>query len=66
MFVDEVFLRVTCILSLRWIINKVEKENFGLKSKMHFLEETLRKAGPDFNAAALKENTDLKVDRMTF
>ncbi|CAD6577295.1 MAG: hypothetical protein ASARMPREDX12_008297 [Alectoria sarmentosa] len=47
------------------IINKVEKENFGLKLKIHFLEESLRKSGPGFNEAALKENTDLKVDKVT-
>ncbi|KAI9843312.1 MAG: hypothetical protein M1838_002699 [Thelocarpon superellum] len=47
------------------IINKVEKENFGLKLKIHFLEEALRKAGPEFSEAALKENTDLKVDKVT-
>jgi chromosome segregation ATPase len=47
------------------IINKVEKENFGLKLKIHFLEESLRKAGPGFNEAALRENTDLKVDKIT-
>ncbi|KAG8529096.1 uncharacterized protein KY384_005731 [Bacidia gigantensis] len=47
------------------IIDKIEKENFGLKLKIHFLEEALRKAGPGFNEAALKENTDLKVDRVT-
>ena len=47
------------------IINKVEKENFGLKLKIHFLEESLRKAGPGFHEAALRENTDLKVDKIT-
>ncbi|KAL8823547.1 MAG: hypothetical protein Q9191_005759, partial [Dirinaria sp. TL-2023a] len=47
------------------IINKIEKENFGLKLKIHFLEETLKKAGPGYNAAAVKENTDLKVDKIT-
>lgn len=47
------------------IINRIEKENFGLKLKIHFLEEALRKAGPGFNEAAMKENTDLKVDRVT-
>ena len=30
------------------------------------MEESLRKAGPGFNEAALKENTDLKVDKLTF
>lgn len=47
------------------IIDKIEKENFGLKMKIHFLEENLSKRGSDFNQAALKENTDLKVTRIT-
>ncbi|MCJ1465199.1 hypothetical protein MMC07_003815 [Pseudocyphellaria aurata] len=46
-------------------IKRIGNENFGLKLKIHFLEENLRKAGPGFNEAALKENTDLKVDRVT-
>ncbi|KAK3391573.1 microtubule associated-domain-containing protein, partial [Sordaria brevicollis] len=45
------------------VVNKIEKENFGLKLKIHFLEEALRKAGPGFSEAALKENTELKVDK---
>ncbi|KAL9002018.1 MAG: hypothetical protein Q9188_005035 [Gyalolechia gomerana] len=56
------------ILTLREqenIINKIEKENFGLKLKIHFLEESLRKSGPGLNEAALKENTELKVDKVT-
>ena len=47
------------------VIDKIEKENFGLKLKIHFLEEALRKAGPGFSDAALKENTELKVDKVT-
>lgn len=47
------------------VIDKIEKENFGLKLKIHFLEEALRKAGPGFSQAALKENTELKVDKVT-
>lgn len=47
------------------MIDKVDKENFGLKLKVHFLEEQLRKSGPGYNEAALKENADLKVDRIT-
>lgn len=47
------------------IIDKIEKENFGLKMKIHFLEEALSKRGNEFNQAALKENTDLKVNRIT-
>jgi chromosome segregation ATPase len=47
------------------VIDKIEKENFGLKLKIHFLEEALRKAGPGFSEMALKENTELKVDKVT-
>jgi chromosome segregation ATPase len=47
------------------VIDKIEKENFGLKLKIHFLEDALRKAGPGFGEAALKENTELKVDKVT-
>ncbi|KAJ2904644.1 Spindle-pole body protein [Zalerion maritima] len=47
------------------VIDKIEKENFGLKLKIHFLEEALRKAGPGYSEAALKENTELKVDKVT-
>lgn len=47
------------------VIDKIEKENFGLKLKIHFLEEALRKAGPGFSEMTLKENTDLKVDKVT-
>ncbi|OAA73650.1 Spindle associated [Cordyceps fumosorosea ARSEF 2679] len=47
------------------VIDKIEKENFGLKLKIHFLEDALRKAGPGFHEAALKENTELKVEKVT-
>src|SRR5277367_4489207 len=33
--------------------------------KIHFLEDALSKRGNEFNQAALKENTDLKVNRIT-
>lgn len=36
-----------------------------MKLKIHFLEEALRRAGPGISEAALKENTDLKVDKVT-
>ena len=36
-----------------------------MKLKIHFLEESLRKAGPGFHEAALKENTELKVGKFT-
>jgi hypothetical protein len=47
------------------VIDKIEKENFGLKLKIHFMEEQLRKSGPGFSEAAMKENTELKVDKVT-
>lgn len=47
------------------VIDKIEKENFGLKLKIHFLEEAIRKNGPGYSEAALKENTELKVDKVT-
>ena len=43
----------------------MDKENFGLKLKIHFLEEHLRKSDPNLNQNALKENTDLQVERAT-
>lgn len=36
-----------------------------MKLKIHYLEEALRKSGPGLNEAALKENTELKVTRVT-
>ncbi|CAK7566569.1 MAG: hypothetical protein SEPTF4163_004516 [Sporothrix epigloea] len=47
------------------VIDRIERENFGLKLKIHFLEEALRKAGPGLSDAALQENTELKVDKVT-
>ncbi|KAI4199228.1 MAG: hypothetical protein LQ348_001924 [Seirophora lacunosa] len=65
---ENVSLRLTSSklpLTFQKIINKIEKENFGLKLKIHFLEDSLRKSGPGLNETALKENADLKVDRVT-
>ncbi|KAL2003290.1 hypothetical protein VTN02DRAFT_4411 [Thermoascus thermophilus] len=47
------------------IIDKLDKDNFGLKLKIHYLQEQLEKAGPGYNQAALKENTELKVTKLT-
>ena len=47
------------------IINKTEKENFGLKLKIHFLEEMLANSDPNLNQEAIRANTDLRVDRAT-
>lgn len=45
-------------------LEQIDKENFGLKLKIHFLQETLRKAGPEFNNAALAENVHLKTEKL--
>ncbi|KAF7128490.1 hypothetical protein CNMCM5793_003278 [Aspergillus hiratsukae] len=47
------------------LIDKLDKDNFGLKLKIHYLQEQLQKAGPEYNQAALKENTELKVSKLT-
>lgn len=47
------------------VLDRIKNENFGLKLKIHWLEEALRKSGPGFNEAALKENTELKVNKVT-
>ncbi|KAJ9196572.1 hypothetical protein DTO027B5_1583 [Paecilomyces variotii] len=47
------------------IIDKLDKDNFGLKLKIHYLQEQLQKAGPEYNQAALQENTELKVTKIT-
>ena len=44
---------------------KFEKENFGLKLKIHFLEDLLKNAGPELHQMVLKENTTLRVDKAT-
>jgi hypothetical protein len=36
-----------------------------LKLKIHYLQEQLQKAGPEYNQAALQENTELKVTKIT-
>lgn len=36
-----------------------------MKLKIHYLQEQIEKAGPSYNQAALRENTELKVSRMT-
>ncbi|KAL7905697.1 hypothetical protein GGI35DRAFT_471571 [Trichoderma velutinum] len=47
------------------VIDKIEKENFGLKLKIQFLNDALMKSGPGYNEAALRENTELKVEKVT-
>lgn len=46
-------------------VEKIEKENFALKLKIHFLEEVLDMNGFENSEAAIKENTELKVDKIT-
>ena len=47
------------------MLDKIEKENFGLKLKIHFFEKMLQSADSGFDEAAVKENMDLKVDKVT-
>ncbi|KAJ6115709.1 hypothetical protein N7523_006126 [Penicillium sp. IBT 18751x] len=47
------------------IIDRLDKDNWNLKLKIHYLEEQIEKAGPEYNSAALRENTELKVLRLT-
>ncbi|KAK2808394.1 hypothetical protein FQN50_004779 [Emmonsiellopsis sp. PD_5] len=47
------------------VINKLEKENFGLKLKVHFLEENFKLANPEFAQVAIQENTELKVMKLS-
>ncbi|KAI9707534.1 MAG: hypothetical protein M1836_000495 [Candelina mexicana] len=50
-------------------INKIEKENFNLKMKITFLEKNLDKlrvtGAEGFNEIALRENTELKIAKVT-
>ncbi|EEP81973.1 predicted protein [Uncinocarpus reesii 1704] len=58
------FVRDENMMTLREqenVINKLDKENFNLKLKIHFLEDKLHKSGPDLNRTALQENIELKV-----
>ncbi|OJD16675.1 hypothetical protein AJ78_03185 [Emergomyces pasteurianus Ep9510] len=47
------------------VINRLDKENFGLKLKIHFLEQNFKLAKPEFAQAAIQENTELKVTKLT-
>ncbi|KAJ5156035.1 hypothetical protein N7492_008838 [Penicillium capsulatum] len=47
------------------IIDRLDKDNWNLKLKIHYLEEQIEKAGPEYNSEALKENTELKVLKLT-
>ena len=46
-------------------LDQIQKDNFGLKLKIHYLEEALRKTGTAFQQATLKENVELKTQKMT-
>ncbi|KAI2727631.1 hypothetical protein DTO012A7_2676 [Penicillium roqueforti] len=46
-------------------IDRLSKVNFSLKLRIHFMEEQLQKAGPEYNNDALKENRELKLLRVT-
>ena len=46
-------------------MEKLDRDNFGLKLRIHYLEELQRKSGKEFNDALLKQLTDLQVDKLT-
>jgi hypothetical protein len=37
------------------MIDEMKKENFGLKLKVFFLDDKLKKLGPEYNEQAIKE-----------
>ncbi|KAJ5130597.1 uncharacterized protein N7515_006636 [Penicillium bovifimosum] len=45
-------------------IDQLSKDNFNLKLRIHFMEEQLQKAGPEYNNEALNENRELKALRV--
>ncbi len=56
---------IDAVLTVCKRLEQIDKENFSLKLKIHFMEDALRKNGKEFNEAAIKENTELKVDKVT-
>jgi myosin heavy subunit len=46
-------------------LDEIQKTNFSLKLKIHYLEDALRKSGTEFQQATLKENVELKTEKMT-
>lgn len=45
-------------------LEQLDKENFGLKLKIHFLEEHLNKSGSEFNQQTIKQNTELRANQI--
>lgn len=56
--------KLTCYGDVQ-VINKLEKENFGLKLRIHCMEDALTKRGSEYNRVALEENAELKVTTST-
>lgn len=46
-------------------LEKLDKENFALKLKIHFLDDMLTKTGTDYQQEIIKQNTELKVEKTT-
>ena len=46
-------------------LDQIQKDNFGLKLKIHYLEQALDKTGTAFQQETLKENVELKTTKMT-
>ncbi|EGP83555.1 uncharacterized protein MYCGRDRAFT_49912, partial [Zymoseptoria tritici IPO323] len=43
-------------------LDQIQKDNFSLKLKIHYLEEALRKSGNEFHQATLKENNERTME----
>jgi myosin heavy subunit len=46
-------------------LDQIQKDNFSLKLKIHYLEEALKKTGNAFQQATLRENVELKTQKIT-
>ncbi|KAK4988602.1 hypothetical protein LTR66_007267 [Elasticomyces elasticus] len=42
----------------------IDKENFGLKLKIHFLEENLKRTGSEHQQAIVRDNAELQTERL--
>ncbi|KAK3064214.1 hypothetical protein LTR53_018574, partial [Teratosphaeriaceae sp. CCFEE 6253] len=46
-------------------LDQIQKDNFGLKLKIHYLEQALQRTGTAFQQQTLKENVELKTTQQT-
>ncbi|KAL9057860.1 MAG: hypothetical protein Q9162_002090 [Coniocarpon cinnabarinum] len=46
-------------------VEQLDKDNFGLRLKIHYLEEAQKRGGKEFNEILVKQLTDLQIDKLT-